>query len=68
MRPVGFQPLTYRRFTLLEVECLGACSNAPMVRWAVLEHNADRAQVQINDEFYVRRRSCSSQLMLCRRI
>ena len=29
------------KFTLLEVECLGACSNAPMV--------------QINDKFYVRR-------------
>lgn len=28
------------KFTLLEVECLGACSNAPMV--------------QINDKFYVR--------------
>lgn len=27
-------------FTLREVECLGACSNAPMV--------------QINDDFYVR--------------
>lgn len=27
------------RFTLREVECLGACSNAPMV--------------QINDDFYV---------------
>lgn len=29
-----------KKFTLLEVECLGACSNAPMV--------------QINDKFYVR--------------
>lgn len=29
-----------KKFTLLEVECLGACSNAPMV--------------QINDDFYVR--------------
>lgn len=29
-----------KKFTLLEVECLGACSNAPMV--------------QINDAFYVR--------------
>lgn len=29
------------KFTLIEVECLGACSNAPMV--------------QINDEYYVRR-------------
>jgi NADH dehydrogenase (ubiquinone) flavoprotein 2 len=28
-----------KKFTLLEVECLGACSNAPMV--------------QINDKFYV---------------
>jgi hypothetical protein len=28
------------KFTLLEVECLGACSNAPMI--------------QINDKFYVR--------------
>jgi NADH dehydrogenase (ubiquinone) flavoprotein 2 len=31
-----------KKFTLLEVECLGACSNAPMV--------------QINDDFYVRSR------------
>lgn len=29
------------KFTVVEVECLGACSNAPMV--------------QINDDFYVRR-------------
>lgn len=29
-----------KKFSLLEVECLGACSNAPMV--------------QINDEYYVR--------------
>lgn len=28
------------KFTIIEVECLGACSNAPMV--------------QINDKFYVR--------------
>lgn len=28
------------KFTVIEVECLGACSNAPMV--------------QINDKFYVR--------------
>jgi NADH dehydrogenase (ubiquinone) flavoprotein 2 len=29
-----------KKFTVIEVECLGACSNAPMV--------------QINDDFYVR--------------
>lgn len=29
-----------KKFTLIEVECLGACANAPMV--------------QINDEYYVR--------------
>lgn len=34
------------KFTLLEVECLGACSNAPMV--------------QINDKFYVRRGHASA--------
>lgn len=28
-----------KKFTIIEVECLGACSNAPMV--------------QINDDFYV---------------
>jgi NADH dehydrogenase (ubiquinone) flavoprotein 2 len=44
-------------FTLKEVECLGACANAPMV--------------QINDDFYVRAgrrmaagRKCGTQLLL----
>lgn len=37
------------KFTLLEVECLGACSNAPMI--------------QINDKFYVR--LLLSNVMLC---
>lgn len=36
------------KFTLLEVECLGACSNAPMV--------------QINDKFYVRYPSLIAEL------
>ena len=34
------------KFTLIEAECLGACSNAPMV--------------QINDEYYVRRLACGA--------
>jgi len=41
-------------FTLKEVECLGACANAPMV--------------QINDDFYVRAGNAGSCVVSCRMI
>ncbi len=37
-------------WTLKEVECLGACANAPMI--------------QINDDFYVRSQRCDTQPLL----